>query len=425
MASGNKKAWVAAAIVGVLGLGVAAYLGGCMQSVRRGLVTALTPEYSPEGDTETLKGVFVDKDAKRQRLDVGLEAVAKGFKAPVDIQFVPGDPKLMVVLEQVGRAVWFDMATGKRGQLLGVEALHEGEQGLLGLAFHPEFVKNGRFFIHYIAAGPENDQTRVEGWAVEPGADLRTAKPSRQSVVLVVDQPYQNHNAGQLAFGPDGMLYVGLGDGGFADDPHNHGQNTTTLLGSMLRLDVDNAKEGQGYAVPADNPFVGKEGHRPEIWAYGLRNPWRYSFAPDGRMVVADVGQDEIEEVTVVGRGENHGWKIREGDQCFEPDEGCQTEGLVDPVYTYNHDEGVSITGGYVYEGARVRGLKGVYLFGDFVSGRLWGMKIPADRAPVKDAMALGKWPLLVSTFGKDASGEVYVANYSDGTIHRFAALSP
>lgn len=403
---------------GLVIIGLIALLGtSCIQSVRRGLVTAFTPEYTPEGDPSSIEPV-----KGSDTVSIDLEEVAQGYENPTDIQFVPGAPDLMVVLEQSGRASWRSLKGGSRGDILSVEVLTDGEQGLLGLAFHPRFEESGRFFINTTVAAPEGEITRVDEWSIGAGKDIRTATAAFVKTLLGVPQPYQNHNAGQLAFGPDGMLYIGLGDGGFADDPHAHGQNTATLLGSMLRIDVDKMDEGKPYAVPPDNPLV-KGGVWPEIWAWGLRNPWRYSFADDGRAIVADVGQDTLEEVTIVGRGENHGWKIREGDRCFEPEEGCKTEGLVEPAFVYPREEGYSITGGYVYKGALVPELKDLYVFGDFISGRMWAIEVPEGVGQKTERVAaLGKWPILVSTFGRDAAGEVYVADYGSGKIYRIVS---
>lgn len=378
--------------------------------VRRVLIDWFTPEYTPEGDPGALAPTFPAPDDARQRVDIGLDKVADGFTLPVDIQFVPGHPDVMLVVEQPGNVV--RVGPQGRRQLLHVEVVHGGEQGLLGLAFHPDYAANGRFFLNATVAGPE--RTQITSWTVPPGDDLARAVPTLEHVVLELEQPYQNHNAGQLAFGPDGMLYVGVGDGGFVGDPHGHGQNTATLLGAMLRLDVAKAP----YEVPPDNPFVGRDGFRPEIWAYGLRNPWRYTFSPDGELVVADVGQDLWEEVTVVGRGENHGWKTREGAHCFPPDATCSRGAMTDPIWEYPRQEGASITGGYFYAGKRVPALVGAYVFADFVSGRIWALDIAAGGPP----RTLGKWPLLPSTFGRDAGGELYVANYGAGVVYRIGA---
>ncbi|HHO50385.1 MAG TPA: dehydrogenase, partial [Deltaproteobacteria bacterium] len=224
------------------------------------------------------------------------------------------------------------------------------------------------------------------------------------------------HDAGQLAFGPDGMLYVGLGDGGFRNDPLGAGQDRSTLLGSMLRLDV---RTPGRYAVPDDNPFVGIAGVRPEIWAYGLRNPWRYSFTPDGRLVVADVGQNTWEEIDLVSRGDNLGWSLREGSSCFEPPKGCPTVDLTDPIYTYGRKDGGSVTGGVVWTAPGP--LQGRYLFGDFSTGRLWALRLPQPGAAAGQAevTALGRFDLRPSAFGRAPDGRVWVAGFARGAIYQ------
>lgn len=360
-------------------------------------------------------------DLERKRIDVVLVPVARGFDSPTDVQFPPGESRLAVVLEKSGTAKWVWLPDGSSGDLFKVEVLTESEEGLLGLAFHPRFSENGRFFVSYVAAVGGDDTSVVEEWRVPPGADLRSAKPAAQRRLMLVKQPYQNHDAGQLAFGPDGFLYIGWGDGGYADDPHGHGQNPSTLLGEMLRIDVDREEGGKPYGIPADNPFVGKPGFQPEIFARGLRNPWRYCFDPKGRLIVADVGQYKWEEIDIVVRGANYGWNVREGRHCFNPEHNCRTEGLTDPIYEYPRDDGGSITGGYVYEGKSVPALVGKYLFADFVSGRVWAIDLPgAHDGDAGPAWALGKWSLLPATFGKAADGEVYLADFGEGVLYRF-----
>lgn len=315
-----------------------------------------------------------------------------------------------MVLEKAGAARL--VTAGKARAWFSVPVRTRSEQGLLGVAFHPKFAQNGRLFLDYTPKDGE-PRTRVAEWRVDPST---LAGPREDHVVLEVPQPYPNHNAGQLQFGPDGFLYVGLGDGGYADDPHGHGQNLNTLLGTMLRLDVD----GQApYAVPPDNPFVGRADARPEIWAYGLRNPWRYAFAPDGRLVVGDVGQNLYEEVTIVGRGENHGWNLREAEHCFPPKRECTQGTLVDPVWSYDRKGGASITGGVVYLGKALPALHGKYIFGDFASGRVWALTLPPAGAPTRATAVepLGRWPITISAFGRDPAGEVYATDFGGGQL--------
>ncbi len=399
-------------------------------NVRALVVDHYPTEYGTDLDAPTaalVTGRFEGRDLDRTQLAVALMPVAHGLAEPTDVQFPPGRSDVVVVLEKGGKARLFDVASGReRGRLLELDVETRSEQGLLGLAFHPAFSEEGgRIYTHEVVKKNGGEVSRISGWMVTIRDGAWTA--ADEQVVLEVPQPYANHNAGQLMFGPDGMLYVGFGDGGWRDDPHGHGQNPRTLLGSMLRIDVDAAPPERNYAVPRDNPFVDDATVPDEVWATGLRNPWRFSFAPDGRMVVGDVGQNHWEEVDIVGRGDNLGWARREGRHCFPPDVACEAasaSGLVDPVWEYGRDDGQSITGGYVYTGRRIPSLQGKYLVGDFVSGRVWavGLPVTVDGAPLQEATALGRFDMLISTFGRDADGEVYLADYKGGTLYR---LSP
>ena len=358
-------------------------------------------------------------DLKLPSMSVALELVADGLREPTDIQFAPGSSTQMLVLEKSGQAVWIDLADQSRVEVITLSVPSKSEQGLLGAAFHPDFADNGWLFLNHSHAKGGQRSSRV----VRVQLDPQTRRASTPQLVMEVAQPYGNHNAGQLAFGPDGMLYIGWGDGGWRADPHGHGQNARSLLGSMLRIDVDRQDPGKAYGVPPDNPWVDSSGVAPEAWAIGLRNPWRYSFGPQGQLIVADVGQDAWEEVSVVAKGDNLGWNIREGTHCFEPSEGCASQGLRPPVHEYSHESGESITGGYVYTGSAVPELKGRYVFGDFVSGRIWAITVPTSgQGMASEHTSLGRWTMLPSTFGQDASGELYVADYGRGRIFRFTA---
>jgi glucose/arabinose dehydrogenase len=403
-------------IFGVLLAG--AIIAGSCTDLRYGLVSLFSPSYAPAAKRtgDRPQPIFDGNDVSRPKIAIELSEIATELVQPTDIQFVPGDPRLMIVLEKSGRAKWIDLDKRTAGTFFTVKVLDDSEQGLLGLAFHPQFQKNGRFFVNSTPRSGSDDVTRIAEWKVPPGSDLRKTAPKETETLLEIAQPYQNHNAGQLAFGPDGKLYIGMGDGGWANDPHGHGQNPRSLLGDMLRIDVDARDSGKKYAVPADNPFVGKKDYAPEIWAIGLRNPWRYTFDPQGRLIVADVGQDLHEEIDIVERGANLGWNIREAAHCFAPKTGCETKGLIDPIFEYGRDDGGSVTGGFVAKNAP---LAGKYVFGDFLSGRLWALDLPP--APVK-AYALGRWPILPSTFGIDAEGAIYVADYADGIVYRIDA---
>lgn len=286
-----------------------------------------------------------------------------------------------------------------------------GERGLLGLAFDPRFGQNRRFYVHYT---DRNGDTVLARYAAT--ADLSRGDPQSARVLFTAEQPYANHNGGQLAFGPDGFLYLGLGDGGSGGDPINAGQRLDTPLGKLLRFDVS----GEAARPAAGNPFLNRSGANPYIWAYGLRNPWRFSFdRVTGDLIIADVGQNALEELNRQPRrsrgGENYGWKIREGDRCFEPPMGCRTEGLTEPVLVYGRNEGQSITGGYVYRGNAIPTLKGQYVFGDFGSGTVWAAR-PTGNRWTKTTLGRVENP---STFGEDEAGELYVAEYGSGRILR------
>ncbi|MEX2542306.1 MAG: PQQ-dependent sugar dehydrogenase [Trueperaceae bacterium] len=352
--------------------------------------------------------------------DPVLEEIASGLQSPTAIVDAGDDSGRLFVLEQPGR-----IRIIADGQLLPEPFLDlsgsisdGGERGLLGLAFHPDYAGNGRFFVDYT---DPNGHTVVARYSVSAD-DPNRADSESAAEVLRVEQPYANHNGGQLGFGPDGYLYVSLGDGGAGGDPHDHGQNPATLLGTLLRLDVDAAEP---YAVPADNPFVDNDDARPEIWAYGLRNPWRFSFDREtGDLWIADVGQNVWEEINLQaagsGGGENYGWNVMEGAHCFEPSEGCDREGLVLPVIEYDHDQGCSVTGGYRYRGSALPGLAGVYVYADYCSGEIWGAS-PNDEGGWTSESLLQSG-VRVSAFGEDESGELYLADHGGGAIYRLRA---
>jgi glucose/arabinose dehydrogenase len=340
------------------------------------------------------------------------------LERPVALAPLPDGSGDLVVVEQRGIVKRFAPGAATATVFLDLAArvsASGNEEGLLGIAIHPRFAENRAFFVYYSAAGPRRSvlsRFQADG----PGG---TADPGGERVLLEVPQPYSNHNGGQIAFGPDGMLYVALGDGGAGGDPHGHGQNRATLLGSILRLDVDGSAPGLAYGIPADNPFVGAaDGSRPEIWAYGLRNPWRFSFDREtGALYAGDVGQNEVEEVDRIVRGGNYGWNAMEGSRCYQPAQGCPRAGLELPIAEYPHGQGRSITGGYVYRGAALPALRGRYLFADYVEGRVWS--IPAQGAGPHAPQPLLATGLYVSAFGEDAAGELYVLDHGNGRIYR------
>ena len=350
-----------------------------------------------------LEPVYDGPDTARPRIGVRLVPVVSGIEQPTDVVSVPGRPELAVVLSKLGKAWIADLGTGTVREWFSVEVETGGEMGLLGLAFSPSFATDETFYVHSNPPGMKSRVARWVGWE----------RPHEVAAVLELEQPYKNHNAGQLQFGPDGLLYVGFGDGGFRGDPHGNGQDRSTLLGAMLRLDVS----GGGSRVPADNPWVGVAGVRPEIWAYGLRNPWRFSFDPRGRLIVADVGQNKFEEIDLVRRGDNLGWNVREADHCFQPETGCRTEGMVDPIWSYGRDEGISVTGGVVWTAPGP--LQGKYLFADYGTGRLWAMDLPDRVERVTGVTALGRFSLAPTAFGRAPDGSVWVCDFRSGAVYR------
>ncbi len=293
------------------------------------------------------------------------------------------------------------------------------EEGLLGLAFDPGYETNGHFYVYYTASPPS--RSVLSRFSVSP-SDSNEADPGSELVILQVDQPYSNHNGGSLVFGPDGYLYLGLGDGGSDGDPRGHGQNLSTLLGSVIRIDVSRSSLGERYFVPSDNPFVNLTGARGEIWAYGLRNPWRFSFdLATGLLWAADVGQNLYEEVDIIKRSGNYGWNKMEGLHCYPQSlSQCDKTGLELPIIEYTHAEGCSITGGYVYGGSRLPSLHGAYVYGDFCSGKIWALRFDGGR--VTEHLELVDSGLHIPSFGEDAEGELYILSF-DGKIYKLESM--
>lgn len=295
------------------------------------------------------------------------------------------------------------------------------EEGLLGLAFDPAFALNGFFYVNYTAPSPL--RTVVKRFTV-PTATPNRADANSGFQLIEILQPFSNHNGGMIAFGPDGYLYIGMGDGGSGGDPLNNAQDRTQLLGKILRIDVRDTTPAAHYKIPPGNPYAGNSsGFREEIWAYGLRNPWRFSFDPaSGQLWAGDVGQNLWEEVDLIEPGKNFGWRIMEGSHCYNPPSGCDTTGLTLPLKDYSHSLGSSITGGYVYRGSARPDLAGAYVYGDFGSGRIWMLRY-SNGAVLKDSLLL-QMPNAISSFGVDQRQELYIVTYSTSTntrIYRFA----
>ena len=349
-------------------------------------------------------------------VDLDLEPVAGGLDSPLGVTHAGDASGRLFIVEQTGA-----IRVIRDGELLDEPFLDVseaivagGEQGLLGLAFHPDYARNGRFFIDYTDV---NGDTVVAEVVVSDDPDRADEDSVR--TLLQVDQPYSNHNGGQLAFGPDGFLYVALGDGGSAGDPEDNGQNTDVLLGKLLRLDVDS---GDPYGIPDDNPFA-NGGGEPEIWAYGLRNPWRFSFdAKAGDLWIADVGQGEFEEINrrpATAGGLNYGWDQMEGLECYEGGD-CDTADKIVPISGYSHDLGCSVTGGYVYRGRDFPDLRGGYVFGDYCSGLIWA--VDATAGEFTEPVELMASDLSISSFGLDEAGELYLTDLAGGQLLRVVA---
>lgn len=292
-----------------------------------------------------------------------------------------------------------------------------GEKGLLGLAFHPDYKNNGYFYVNYTQGNPLH--TVISRFKVS-ATDANKADPNSEQVLLTYNQPFENHNGGKVAFGNDGFLYIAAGDGGSGGDPGNRAQNKKELLGKILRIDVNRSSGNAAYAIPADNPFKGnKDGDKEEIYAYGMRNPWRFSFdKKTGRLWAGDVGQNKIEEVDIIEKGGNYGWNIMEAGECYKTD-NCNTNGLKLPVYSYRQgsNTGHSITGGYVCRDRNLPALDGKYVYGDYVSGNIWALSYAGAKATNNTLIA--HLPEGLSSFGEDSEDHLYVLGYNTGKIFR------
>jgi glucose/arabinose dehydrogenase len=337
--------------------------------------------------------------------------IASGLDRPVDVRSANDGTGRIFIIEKYGAIRIYE-----NGQLLKTPFLDIAERvddsgnemGLLGLVFHPDYKQNGFFYVNYTGKGGNTFISRF--LATDNSAD-----PISEKILLTVDQPFKNHNGGALAFGPDGYLYIGLGDGGSANDPLGNGQNLNTLLGKILRIDINH---GDPYAIPADNPFVNADA-KPEIWGFGFRNPWRFSFdRATGDFYIGDVGQDTWEEIDYVPPGQsglNFGWNYMEGNHRFTGQNPPATDHLTFPVAEYNHAEGCSVTGGYVYRGAMPE-WQGIYLYGDYCRGTVWGLMLSNGQW---QSQVMFETNVTITSFGQDESGEVYFSS-DNGNIYRF-----
>ena len=358
-----------------------------------------------------------------------LVPIIRGTDHPVYLK-TDGTDRLFVV-EQPGRIKMFKNGALVSKPYLDIkdQVFYQGECGLLSVTFHPDFATNGYLYVNYTSKKNGKLQTFISEFKADPKADVVDRKTERE--VLVIDQPYANHNGGQVEFGPDGMLYICMGDGGSHDDPKNRAQNLNELLGKQLRIDVT---PREAYAIPKDNPFINQPNARGEIWCYGLRNHWRFSWdRKTGTCFTGDVGQNRWEEVNVLVKGGNYGWRPREAlhqNPNLRPPEEVQGP-TIDPIVEYEHTVGLSITGGYVYRGKKHPSLDGIYIYADYSTGRFWGLRYENEKMTenfeFNATTADGKSTInriLVSSFGEDSGGEVYVCDHNRGVIYRIEAVA-
>jgi glucose/arabinose dehydrogenase len=349
--------------------------------------------------------------------------LVSGFTSPLGLEQPNDGSNRLFVVEQGGTIRIVQNAAVLNQPFLDISSkiITGGEFGLLGMTFHPNFSQTGKFYVNYVRSLNGQIQSVIAEYTASP-ASATQVDPANERILLTVDQVgnFPRHKAGQLAFGPDGLLYFGLGDGGSDGDSLGNGQNKQTLLGKLMRVDVNTTSPGLAYGIPPDNPFVAGGG-LPEIWASGFRNPWRFSFdRPTGRLFLADVGESSFEEVDLINKGGNYGWNIMEGGHCFNPPTGCSTAGLTLPIAEYSHAEGDAVIGGFVYHGSSIRGLQGVYVFGDLDSGKIWALQETSPNVFSRTLLATtGK---LISTFGQDQSGELYLLDFRGGNIYRVVA---
>ena len=393
-------------------LALALYFRGALSEGYHYLTSALVKGGAVEGRAPAPHG--------GKWAEVGLAQFASGLEFPVDLTHAGDGTGRIFVVEKPGRIKIVRDGEVEAGSFLDIEQKVRSsgsEQGLLGLTFHPKFPENGRFFVNYTDL---NGDTVVSEFGLTDNPDR--ADPESERVLIKIEQPATNHNGGQVKFGPDGYLYIGMGDGGSAGDPEENAQNLGVLLGKMLRVDVDDEKP---YAIPDDNPFKDRDGARPEIWAYGLRNPWRFSFDSQTRdMYIGDVGQNLWEEIDFQPKGsnggENYGWDYTEGLHEFEMPRGYDTSGITFPVFEYGRDDGCSVTGGYVYRGKEFPALSGTYLFSDFCTGKLWGLR--------KKEGGDWEWSMLKDTdiqpssFGEGPDGSIYILDFPKGRVFKITA---
>lgn len=348
---------------------------------------------------------------------IATQVVVSGLNSPLDLEQPNDGSGRLFVVEQRGTIRIIQNGSLLPAPFLDISSkvVDQDEMGLLGVTFHPSFSSNGKFYINYVRNNAGQFQSVISEFHAS-ATNLNQADPASERTLLTVDQVnnFTNHKAGQLAFGADGFLYFGLGDGGSEGDPLGHGQNTQILLGKMMRIDVNSISLGKQYAIPPDNPFVAGGG-LPEIYAFGFRNPWRFSFdRSTGRLFVADVGQDSFEEIDIVAKGANYGWSIMEGDHCFNPPRNCNMTGLSLPIVEIPHPEAEAVIGGFIYHGTVLTGMQGMYIFGD-LNGKIWSLAQGPSNIFTRSQLADENFN--ISSFGQDAAGELYIVDISGGRV--------
>jgi glucose/arabinose dehydrogenase len=347
---------------------------------------------------------------------VTLTSVASGFSLPLALEQPNDGSGRLFVVEQGGRIRIIQNGSVLPNAFLDISGKVEsdGEKGLLGLAFHPNYATNGFFYVNYTRRTNTGQlQTFISRYSRSTG-NSQQADPNSELILLTVDQPFDNHNGGQLAFGPDGFLYIGLGDGGGSGDPDDNGQDRNLLLGKILRIDVNTTSAGKQYGVPSGNPFA-SGGGAPEVFAFGFRNPWRFSFdKANGTLFVGDVGQSAFEEIDIVTSGGNYGWNTMEGPNCFDPPSGCNMTGLTPPIFSYGRADGSTVIGGFVYRGTQIQGLPGAYIFTDFGNGRISALTGSGTNWTSTKLLDSGR---SISSFGQGQDGELYVTDRAGSVL--------
>ncbi len=370
---------------------------------------------------------FTQADNKNN-ITISLEEVMSGFSQVTDFSFFPGSDTQLLLLQKTGELFQLDLNRKEKYLIMKLDVLTDAEQGLLGVAIHPDYPKIPCIYLNFVVLKNNNDTSQVSEWCFSmEGEEQRWFQ---NKILLEVEQPFKNHNAGHLIFDKAGLLYIPWGDGGSREDPHGNAQNLQSYLGKILRINPEAYNNELAYSIPEDNPFVNIPDIPDEIYAYGLRNPWKLAFDPLGRLIAADVGQDKWEEITFIKAGGNHGWNDIEALHCMKP--ACSSKDTVMPFIEYGHDVGRSVTGGYVYLSSEIPELTNKYIYADFVSGQIWAAELPSDNLviPINSSdqarsythvYQLGQWPVLISSFARDRSGKIYLADFARGTIYKIS----